>query len=147
MQDNYNTTESEEESYYESTNGNEILRNYDIPFEIRMKYIIKAYKKDQERWARFAVHAKQMEEKLSESRKTIKKLLDNNSELKRELKLYKTSKKKSSALESHMVSSLFSENKVDSFKSIIDSQNDYINQLQELLFKNNIAYPPQKLKK
>jgi hypothetical protein len=35
---------------------------------------------------------------------------------------------------------------VSKFKSIIDSQNDYINELQEILYKNNIAYPPKRIK-
>ena len=63
-----------------------------------------------------------------------------------ERKHYKELKNQSSVLESQLVASLFSENKVDSFKSIIDSQKDYIHELQEILFKNNIDYPPQKLK-
>jgi hypothetical protein len=45
-----------------------------------------------------------------------------------------------------MVSSLLSEDKLSKFKSIVEKQNDYINVLQELLFKNNLAYPPNKIK-
>ena len=67
-------------------------------------------------------------------------------QLEQDLKRCKQSKSQSAILESRMVSSLLSENKLSDFKSIIEKQNDYINVLQELLFKNNVAYPPNKIK-
>ena len=33
----------------------------DVPYEVRMKYIIQAYKKDQERWAELSKYTKQLE--------------------------------------------------------------------------------------
>ncbi len=87
-----------------------------------------------------------MQEKLAENSKTIKGLREKVSQFEQERKHYKNAKNQSSVLESRMVSSLLSENKVDGFKSIIDSQNDYINVLQEILYKNNIAYPPKRIK-
>ena len=35
---------------------------------------------------------------------------------------------------------------IKKYHGIIDSQNDYINELQEILYKNNIAYPPKRIK-
>ena len=37
------------------------LNNDDVPYEVRMKHIIQAYKKDQEKWAKLAVYAKHLE--------------------------------------------------------------------------------------
>lgn len=146
MQDNLKPTVHEERSYYKPYVSIDILEDDEIPYEFRMKYIIKEYRKDQEKWAKLFFHAKNLEEKLSDSTKTIKSLREQISSFEIERKHYKEFKNQSSVLESHMVASLLSENKVDSFKSIIESQNDYIKELQELLFKNNIAYPPQKIK-
>ena len=33
----------------------------DVPYEVRMKYIIQAYKKDQERWAELSKYTKHLE--------------------------------------------------------------------------------------
>ena len=39
----------------------EILGDEEIPYEVRMKYIIDAYRKDQEKWAKMADYAKHLE--------------------------------------------------------------------------------------
>ncbi len=135
-----------EECDYQTYAGKDILKDDEIPYEYRMKYIIKEYRKDQEKWAKLFFHAKSLEEKLSESTKTIKSLREQISSFEIERKHYKEMKNQSSVLESHIITSWISYNNVDSFKSIIESQNDYIKELQELLFKNNIAYPPKKIK-
>ena len=145
MNEQYNTR-IQEEGDSEAIGRKYILDDDEIPFEVRMKYIIKEYRKDQEKWAKLFFRAKNMEEKLSDSTKTIKNLREQISSFEIERKHYKELKNQSSVLESQLVASLFSENKVDSFKSIIDSQKDYIHELQEILYKNNIDYPPQKLK-
>ena len=136
----------EEESDYEFIGRKYILDDDEIPFEVRMKYILKAYRKDQDKWARFYIEAKKVQENASETKRKLKEARVRIMQLEQDLKRCKQSKSQSAILESRMVSSLLSENKLSDFKSIIEKQNDYINVLQELLFKNNVAYPPNKIK-
>ena len=42
-------------------NDKVILHNEDIPYEVRMKYIIDAYRKDQVKWGKLAAYAKHLE--------------------------------------------------------------------------------------
>ena len=39
-------------------NDNDILNTAEIPYEVRMKYIIKAYREDQEKWGKQEAYAK-----------------------------------------------------------------------------------------
>ena len=141
-----NSRIDEEESDYEFIGRKYILDDDEIPFEVRMKYILKAYRKDQDKWARFYIEAKKVQENASETKRKLKEARVRIMQLEQDLKRCKQSKSQSAILESRMVSSLLSENKLSDFKSIIEKQNDYINVLQELLFKNNVAYPPNKIK-
>ena len=141
-----NSRIDEEESDYEFIGRKYILDDDEIPFEVRMKYILKAYRKDQDKWARFYIEAKKVQENASEAKRKLKEARVRITQLEQELKHCKQSKSQSTILESRMVSSLLSEDKLSKFKSIIEKQNDYINVLQELLFKNNVAYPPNKIK-
>ena len=142
----FNSQIDEEESDYEFIGRKYILDDDEIPFEVRMKYILKAYRKDQDKWARFYIEAKKVQENASETKRKLKEARVRIMQLEQDLKRCKHSKSQSAILESRMVSSLLSENKLSDFKSIIEKQNDYINVLQELLFKNNVAYPPNKIK-
>ena len=142
----FNSRIDEEESDYEFIGRKYILDDDEIPFEVRMKYILKAYRKDQDKWARFYIEAKKVQENASETKRRLKEARVRIMQLEQDLKRGKQSKSQSAILESRMVSSLLSENKLSDFKSIIEKQNDYINVLQELLFKNNVAYPPNKIK-
>lgn len=142
----FNSQIDEEESDYEFIGRKYILDDDEIPFEVRMKYILKAYRKDQDKWARFYIEAKKVKENASEAKRKLKEARVRIMQLEQDLKRCKQSKSQSAILESRMVSSLLSENKLSDFKSIIEKQNDYINVLQELLFKNNVAYPPNKIK-
>lgn len=141
-----NSRIDEEESDYEFIGRKYILDDDEIPFEVRMKFILKAYRKDQDKWARFYIEAKKVQENASETKRKLKEARVRIMQLEQDLKRCKQSKSQSAILESRMVSSLLSENKLSDFKSIIEKQNDYINVLQELLFKNNVAYPPNKIK-
>lgn len=141
-----NSRIDEEESDYEFIGRKYILDDDEIPFEVRMKFILKAYRKDQDKWARFYIEAKKVKENASEAKRKLKEARVRIMQLEQDLKHCKQSKSQSAVLESRMVSSLLSENKLSDFKSIIEKQNDYINVLQELLFKNNVAYPPNKIK-
>ena len=145
MNEQYNSS-IEEENEYETIGRKYILDDDEIPFEVRMKYILKAYRKDQDKWARFYIEAKKVQENASETKRKLKEARVRIMQLEQDLKRCKQSKSQSAILESRMVSSLLSENKLSDFKSIIEKQNDYINVLQELLFKNNVAYPPNKIK-
>ena len=142
----FNSQIDEEESDYEFIGRKYILDDDEIPFEVRMKYILKAYRKDQDKWARFYIEAKKVQENASETKRKLKEARVRIMQLEQDLKRCKQSKSQSAILESRMVSSLLSENKLSDFKSIIEKQNDYINVLQELLFTNNVAYPPNKIK-
>ncbi|SEA38073.1 hypothetical protein SAMN05216462_1321 [Xylanibacter ruminicola] len=142
----FNSQIDEEESDNEFIGRKYILDDDEIPFEVRMKYILKAYRKDQDKWARFYIEAKKVQENASETKRKLKEARVRIMQLEQDLKRCKQSKSQSAILESRMVSSLLSENKLSDFKSIIEKQNDYINVLQELLFKNNVAYPPNKIK-
>ena len=141
-----NSQIDEEESDYELIGRKYILDDDEIPFEVRMKYILKANRKDQDKWARFYIEAKKVQENASEAKRKLKEARVRITQLEQELKHCKQSKSQSTILESRMVSSLLSEDKLSKFKSIVEKQNDYINVLQELLFKNNVAYPPNKIK-
>lgn len=145
MNEQYNS-QIQEESDSETIGRKYILDDDEIPFEVRMKYILKAYRKDQDKWARFYIEAKKVQENASETKRKLKEARVRIMQLEQDLKRCKQSKSQSAILESRMVSSLLSENKLSDFKSIIEKQNDYINVLQELLFKNNVAYPPNKIK-
>lgn len=140
-----NSRIDEEESDYEFIGRKYILDDDEIPFEVRMKYILKAYRKDQDKWARFYIEAKKVQENASEAKRKLKEARVRITQLEQELKHCKQSKSQSTILESRMVSSLLSEDKLSKFKSIVEKQNDYINVLQNL-FKNNVAYPPNKIK-
>ena len=39
----------------------DVLADKDIPYEVRMKYIIDAYRKDQEKWGKLVEYAKHLE--------------------------------------------------------------------------------------
>ena len=143
---------------YEAFNGinksedsNTKINNDDVPYEARMKYIIQAYKKDQEKWAKLAVYAKHLEgevirlkgilldngytdsgasddwtpdKEIAELKKKIKKLEEN-------IDIKYPAKKK----------------KIFRIKRVLSSQASYIVQLQNLLDKHGIPYlPPKALK-
>ena len=98
MQDNLKPTVHEERSYFKPYVSIDILEDDEIPYEFRMKYIIKEYRKDQEKWAKLFFHAKNLEEKLSDSTKTIKSLREQISSFEIERKHYKEFKNQSSVL-------------------------------------------------
>jgi DNA repair exonuclease SbcCD ATPase subunit len=118
----FNSQIDEEESDYEFIGRKYILDDDEIPFEVRMKYILKAYRKDQDKWARFYIEAKKVQENASEAKRKLKEARVRIMQLEQDLKRCKQSKSQSAILESRMVSSLLSENKLSDFKSIIKSR-------------------------
>ncbi len=143
-------------------NPKDILNDQEIPYEVRMKYIIDAYRKDQKKMEKLVAYAKHLEgevvrlkEILIENGYTDNAVLGDyepNKELKElraKVTQLETDKKRlMKILNNTNVTDL--ENTISTyplkiykaylFKSIIGSQNDYINELQELLDKNDIPY-------
>ena len=146
----------------------DILSDDEIPYEVRMKYIIDAYRKDKVKWGKLVEYAKHLEvevirlkeiliengytdnsvigdyepskerEVIRELRAQVNQLKNENKELKK-----KTNSVDVTALESMISTFPLKIYKGLSFKSIIESQKDYINELQEILDKNDIPYAPQ----
>ncbi|SHL74402.1 hypothetical protein SAMN04488494_0626 [Xylanibacter ruminicola] len=145
MKEQYNSS-IEEESEYETISHKYILDDDEIPFEVRMKYILKAYRNDQDKWARFYIHAKQVQENATEYKNKLKEARVRIMQLEQELKHCKQTKSQSAILESRMVSSLLANDTVSKFKSIAEKQNEYISVLQDLLYEHGVAYPPNKIK-
>ena len=52
-------------------NDNDILNTADIPYEVRMKYIIKAYREDQEKWGKLEAYAKHLEAEVARLRDVL----------------------------------------------------------------------------
>ena len=145
-----------------------ILSNDDIPYEVRMKYIIKAYRKDQEKWGKLVEYAKHLEAEVirlknilisngytdsgvvedSEPAKVIKGLKAEIEQLKKDLKECKktaTNKKvermKSLIEEEYPLRKL----KVRTLKLTVKNMQAYIEELQGLLDENAIIYGPMEL--
>ena len=143
----------------------EILGDEEIPYEVRMKYIIDAYRKDQVKWGKLAEYAKHLEAEVirlkeilisngytdsgvvgdSEPAKVIKELKEQLDQLKKELKEKKinaTNKKierMKSLIEEEYPLRKF---KLRTFKLAIRYMQAYIEELQGLLNQNDIAYGP-----
>ncbi len=140
-----------------------VLDDKDIPYEVRMKYIIDAYRKDQEKWDRLVDYAKYLETELArlkdviiangyidpgadsvpKSAQVIKELRAQIYELKGSLKELKEAKIRISELEKQVDSFPLRIYKSDSFRRIIKKQKIYIEELQELLDDNDIPYEPR----
>ena len=146
----------------------EILGDEEIPYEVRMKYIIDAYRKDQVKWGKLAEYAKHLEAEVirlkeilisngytdsgvvgdSEPAKVIKELKEQLDQLKKELKEKKinaTNKKierMKNLIEEEYPLRKF---KLRTLKVTIKSMNAYIEELQGLLDQNDIIYGPMDL--
>ena len=59
--DKKNPEELREKKRKKNKTANEILSNEDIPYEVRMKYIIDTYKKDQKKWGKLYEYTKRLE--------------------------------------------------------------------------------------
>lgn len=146
----------------------DILSDDEIPYEVRMKYIIDAYRKDKVKWGKLAEYAKHLEAEVirlkeifidngytdnsvigdyepRKEREVIRELRAQVNQLKtenKELKKYKNNVT-IGTLESMISTFPLKIYKGFHFKSIINSQKDYINELQEILDKNDIPYALQ----
>jgi len=104
--DKKNPEEKREKIKKKLKTAKEILGDDEIPYEVRMKYIIDAYRKDQVKWGKLAEYAKHLEAEVirlkeilisngytdsgvvgdSEPAKVIKELKEQLDQLKKELK-------------------------------------------------------------
>ena len=140
----------------------EILVDEEIPYEVRMKYIIDAYRKDQVKWGKMAEYAKHLEGEVirlknilisngytdsgvvgdSEPAKVINELREKIKELEgiKEPKDVTDALIRIKQLENQIETFPLRVFKSQSFKNIINSQDKYIKELQTLLDENSIEY-------
>lgn len=147
----------------------EILGDEDIPYEVRMKYIIDAYRKDQEKWEKLYVYTKHLEKEVMRLKEiqivngftdkvegieieTSAQLIKDLRKKIRDLEVKVKNWEKSSGDPLAMIRVL--ENRIENtypqrkyrvatFKKVIKSQEVYIEELQKLLDENGIAYQPK----
>ena len=166
--DKKNPEERREKIKKKHKTAKEILGDEEIPYEVRMKYIIDAYRKDQKKWGKLAEYAKHLEAEVlrlkeilisngytdsgvvgdSEPAKVINELKEQLNQLKQELKEKKinaTNKKierMKNLIEEEYPLRKF---KLRTLKVTIKSMNAYIEELQGLLDQNDIIYGPMDL--
>lgn len=166
--DKKNPEEKREKIKKKHKTAKEILGDEEIPYEVRMKYIIDAYRKDQVKWSKLAEYAKHLEGEVirlknilisngytdsgvvgdSEPAKVIKELKEQLDQLKQELKEKKinaTNKKierMKSLIEDEYPLRKF---KLRTLKVTIRNMQAYIEELQGLLDQNDIIYGPMDL--
>ena len=166
--DKKNPEERREKIKKKLKTAKEILGDEEIPYEVRMKYIIDAYRKDQVKWGKLAEYAKHLEAEVirlkeilisngytdsgvvgdSKPARVINELKEQLNQLKQELKEKKinaTNKKierMKSLIEEEYPLRKF---KLRTFKVTIRSMQAYIEELQGLLDQNDIVYGPMDL--
>lgn len=164
-------TEKETEKIEEKPkNAKDILNDSDIPYEVRMKYIIEAYRKDQEKWGKLVEYAKHLESdvirlkeiqiangftdkiegiEIQTSAQLIKDLRHKVNDLQHRVKELKKSIGDPTGRIRYLESKIektYPERKfkISSLKKVIKNQELYIEELQKLLDENGIAYNPKK---
>ena len=166
--DKKNPEERREQIKKKQNTAKEILGDEEIPYEVRMKYIIDAYRKDQVKWGKLAEYAKHLEAEVirlkeilisngytdsgvvgdSKPAKVINELKEQLNQLKQELKEKKinaTNKKierMKRLIEEEYPLRKF---KLRTFKVTIRNMQAYIEELQGLLDQNDIVYGPMDL--
>lgn len=166
--DRKNPEEKREKIKKKLKTAKEILGDEEIPYEVRMKYIIDAYRKDQVKWGKMAEYAKHLEAEVirlkeilisngytdsgvvgdSEPAKVIKELKEQLDQLKKELKEKKinATNKKIERMKSLIEEEYpLRKTKLRTFKVTIRSMQAYIEELQGLLDQNDIVYGPMDL--
>lgn len=140
-----------------------VLRNADVPYEVRMKYLIQAYRKDQEKWGRLYDHAKQLEgevarlknvltvngidesgmEKETSQSKMFRDLKTEIAELKMKLKENLRDEKIQAMKRLIEVEYPLRKHKYNEFRRIVFEQKKYIEELHKLLDENHIVFWPR----
>jgi cell division septum initiation protein DivIVA len=144
----------------------EILGDEDIPYEVRMKYIIDAYRKDQEKWGKLYDYTKHLEKEVMRLKEIqiVNGFTDKveGIEIETSAQVIKDLRKKIKDLEAKVkdlekcagdplaiirvlenrIENTYPQRKykMSSFKKVIKSQEEYIKRLQKLLDENGITY-------
>ena len=166
--DKKNPEERREKIKKKQNTAKEILGDEEIPYEVRMKYIIDAYRKDQVKWGKLAEYAKHLEAEVirlkeilisngytdsgvvgdSKPAKVINELKEQLNQLKQELKEKKinATNKKIERMKSLIEEEYpLRKTKLRTFKLAIRYMQAYIEELQGLLDQNDIVYGPMDL--
>ena len=163
--DRKNPEEKREKIKKKPKTAKEILGDEEIPYEVRMKYIIDAYRKDQVKWGKLVEYAKHLEGEVIRLKdilikngftdpgviddvkpaKLIAELREENKELKDKLKVMKQAVNDPEGtikLLQDRIAETYPKrvHKMGSYKKVIKSQEDYIKALQKLLDENGIKY-------
>lgn len=146
-----------------------ILDDDDIPYEVRMKHIIQAYRKDQEKWGKLIDYAKHLEAEVIRYKEIMiangftekiegidvedtaqlikelrKKIRDLEARVK-ELNKYEGDPGRRIRDLENKIENTYPQRKhrVATYKKIIKSQELYIEELQKILDQNGIPYHPK----
>ena len=164
--DKRNPEELREMKRKKAKTAKEILGNEDIPYEVRMKHIIDAYRKDQKKWGKLYEYTKHLEGEVIRLKEILiangyadsgivgdcepAKVINELKEKIKELEVNKIIPKDVTAalirikqLENQIETFPLKTNKLQSFRNIIKSQEIYINEIQKLLDINGIKYHPK----
>ena len=163
--DRKNPEERREKTKKKLKTAKEILGDEDIPYEVRMKYIIDAYRKDQKKWGKLTAYAKHLEGEVIR----LKEILISNgytdsgvvgdskpakviNELKEKIKELEVNKVIPKDVTAALIRIKQLENQIETFplkvyntqcfRGIIKSQEIYIQELQKLLDNNGVEYHP-----
>ena len=161
-----NPEERKEKIRKKQKTAKDILGDDEIPYEVRMKYIIDSYRKDQKKWEKLAVYAKHLEGEVIRLKNILisngytdsgvvgdsepAKVINGLKEKIKELEAYKDMPMDVTAA---LITIKQLENRIEtfplkvynsqSFKRIIRCQEQYIKELQTLLDDNGIEYQPR----
>ena len=163
--DKKNPEEKREKIKNKQKSAKDILGDEDIPYEVRMKYIIDAYRKDQKKWGKLYEYAKHLEKEVIRLKniliingyadpgviddvkpaQVITELREENKELKQKLNIMQQAVSDPDGiiklLEERITKTYPKRvHKMGAYKKVIKSQEIYIKDLQELLDANGIKY-------
>ena len=166
--DKKNPEEKREKIKNKQKSAKDILGDESIPYEVRMKYIIDAYRKDQVKWGKLYVYAKHLEEEVIRLKniliingyadpgviddvkpaQVITELREENKELKQKLNIMQQAVNDPDGiiklLEERITKTYPKRvHKRGVYKKVIKSQEVYIEELQKLLDDNGITYQPK----
>lgn len=166
--DRKNPEEKREKIRKKQKTAKDILGDDEIPYEVRMKYIIDAYRKDQVKWGKLAEYAKHLEAEVIRLKKILllngyadsgkpedikpaKVINDLKTEIVQLKQDLKECKKTATNKKIERMKSLIEEEyplrkfKLRTLKLTIKNMQAYIEELQGLLDENNIIYGPMEL--
>lgn len=163
--DRKNPEERKEKIKKKLNSTKDLLGDEDIPYEVRMKYIIDAYRKDQKKWGKLADYAKHLEGEVIRLKeilikngyadpgviddvkpaRLITELQKENKELKQALKLKQqiiNDPDGAIKLLEDRIAKTYPKrvHAMRAYKNVIKNQENYIKALQEILDENGIKY-------